>query len=300
MNNTVNERIREIINEMNISDRAFAEKINIPQTTISNLFNRGSEPGYKILSNIINYIEFISPEWLLTGKGSMFKEDTLNNTSEIPNNNTNEQTVKERLISFVRSKDKTIAGFEREIGVSSGYIKNISRSIQPDILENISNIYPDLNIEWLMIGKGSMLKEETVNQDTVKKSRIEDIIDIANDTVIHNRFLDVINSMNLTASDIKLRLGFNLEDIAQIIANRKEMTVKFLQVFCREFSVSSDYILNGIGQAVIERVSSNDALSSTYLAQNAKILSYIESMNNRITNIEERLDKVKEEHRSAI
>lgn len=73
MNNTVNDRIRAIINEMNISDRAFAEKINIPQTTISNLFNRGSEPGYKILSNIINCIEFISPEWLLTGKGEMLK-----------------------------------------------------------------------------------------------------------------------------------------------------------------------------------------------------------------------------------
>lgn len=75
MNNTVNDRIRAIINEMNISDRAFAEKINIPQTTISNLFNRGSEPGYKILSNIINYIEFISPEWLLTGKGEMLKSE---------------------------------------------------------------------------------------------------------------------------------------------------------------------------------------------------------------------------------
>lgn len=172
----------------------------------------------------------------------------------------------------------------------------ISKKMAKDIVYN----FPHICEYWLLTGEGSMLKEETVNQDTVKKSRIEDIIDIANDTVIHNRFLDVINSMNLTASDIKLRLGFNLEDISQIIANRKEMTVKFLQVFCREFSVSSDYILNGIGQAVIERVSSNDALSSTYLAQNAKILSYIESMNNRITNIEERLDKVKEEHRSAI
>lgn len=199
-----------------------------------------------------------------------------------------------------------------KIGYTESSISQILNQKVPlstKFINKLSNFNPQINKEWILTGEGemlvltgdgSMLKEETVNQDTVKKSRIEDIIDIANDTVIHNRFLDVINSMNLTASDIKLRLGFNLEDIAQIIANRKEMTVKFLQVFCREFSVSSDYILNGIGQAVIERVSSNDALSSTYLAQNAKILSYIESMNNRITNIEERLDKVKEEHRSAI
>lgn len=211
-----------------------------------------------------------------------------------------EQTVKERLIIFLKYKKIGQVKFADTIGVSRGFVANIRKSIQPDKIKRISECFPELNTGWILTGEGSMLKEETVNQDTVKKSRIEDIIDIANDTVIHNRFLDVINSMNLTASDIKLRLGFNLEDIAQIIANRKEMTVKFLQVFCREFSVSSDYILNGIGQAVIERVSSNDALSSTYLAQNAKILSYIESMNNRITNIEERLDKVKEEHRSAI
>lgn len=211
-----------------------------------------------------------------------------------------EQTVKERLIIFLKYKKIGQVKFADTIGVSRGFVANIRKSIQPDKIKRISECFPELNTGWILTGEGSMLKEEIVNQDTVKKSRIEDIIDIANDTVIHNRFLDVINSMNLTASDIKLRLGFNLEDIAQIIANRKEMTVKFLQVFCREFSVSSDYILNGIGQAVIERVGSNDALSSTYLAQNAKILSFIESMNNRITNVEERLDKVEEKHRAAI
>jgi phage repressor protein C with HTH and peptisase S24 domain len=76
-------------------------------------------------------------------------------------------TVRERLILYVKSKNKTIASFEREIGVSSGYIKNISRSIQPDILENIANLYPDLNIEWLMIGKGEMLKSGYTQTDGV-------------------------------------------------------------------------------------------------------------------------------------
>lgn len=292
------ERVIKVINwlifeEIVSSRKDLAEKIGYTESSISQILNQKVPLSTKFINKLSNFNPQINKEWILTGEGEMLVSSIIDNVNM-------EQTVKERLISFIKSKNKTIASFEREIGVSSGYIKNISRSIQPDILENIANIYPDLNIEWLMVGRGSMLKEETVDHDNANKERIEDIIGIANDTVIHNRFLDVINSMNLSASDIKLRLGFNLEDIAQIIANRKEMTVKFLQVFCREFSVSSDYILNGIGQAVIERASSNDALSSTYLAQNAKILSFIESMNNRITNVEERLDKVEEKHRAAI
>lgn len=65
--------------------------------------------------------------------------------------------VRERILKFIRIKNITTAEFERQIGVSGGYISNISKSIQPDKLEKISKIYPDLNIEWLLIGKGSMI-----------------------------------------------------------------------------------------------------------------------------------------------
>ena len=69
-------------------------------------------------------------------------------------------TVKDRIIHFIKSKGFTTLGFEKSIGVSSGYIKSISKSIQPDKLEIISDLYPELNIEWLLIGKGEMLKSE--------------------------------------------------------------------------------------------------------------------------------------------
>ncbi|WP_418495523.1 S24 family peptidase [Coprobacter sp.] len=89
--------------------------------------------------------------------------------------------VKDRLISYIKSKDRTIASFEREIGVSSGYIKNISRSIQPDILENISNIYPELNIEWLIIGKGEMLKSEYSQTNSAMPVANEESIPLVSD-----------------------------------------------------------------------------------------------------------------------
>lgn len=292
------ERVIKVINwlifeEIVSSRKDLAEKIGYTESSISQILNQKVPLSTKFINKLSNFNPQINKEWILTGEGEMLVSSIIDNVYM-------EQTVKERLIIFLKYKKIGQVKFADTIGASRGFVANIRKSIQPDKIKRISECFPELNTGWLLTGEGTMLKEETVDHDNANKERIEDVIGIANDTVIHNRFLDVINSMNLSASDIKLRLGFNLEDIAQIIANRKEMTVKFLQVFCREFSVSSDYILNGIGQAVIERVGSNDALPSTYLAQNAKILSFIESMNNRITNVEERLDKVEEKHRAAI
>lgn len=70
--------------------------------------------------------------------------------------------VRDRLKEYIQSENIPVAEFERQIGVGNGYVKNISKSIQPDKLEIISNLYPSLSIEWLLLGKGNMRKNETI------------------------------------------------------------------------------------------------------------------------------------------
>ena len=60
--------------------------------------------------------------------------------------------IKERLLEFIKSKNLTVAEFERRIGVSNGYVKNISKSIPPSKIEKITSIFPDLNTQWLLFG----------------------------------------------------------------------------------------------------------------------------------------------------
>lgn len=73
--------------------------------------------------------------------------------------------VKERLLKFIQSINITTAEFERRIGVSGGYVSNISKSIQPDKLEKISKEFPELNITWLLLGEGSMKKGNIIGID---------------------------------------------------------------------------------------------------------------------------------------
>lgn len=48
----------------------------MPQSTISNIFNRDSDIKYSILESILTQFEFISSEWLLRGEGSMLRSNS--------------------------------------------------------------------------------------------------------------------------------------------------------------------------------------------------------------------------------
>jgi len=76
--NTINARIRELIQFLDITDNAFAKKIGVTQSVIASMFQRGTEPSAKVITSILCTYEEISAEWLLRGKGDMLfqKEET--------------------------------------------------------------------------------------------------------------------------------------------------------------------------------------------------------------------------------
>lgn len=68
-----------------------------------------------------------------------------------------ESTVKERLKQYLRINSITQEKFCNSVGVAPTYVSNIRKGIQPDKLTRIQECYPDLNIEWLVTGRGNML-----------------------------------------------------------------------------------------------------------------------------------------------
>jgi len=67
-------------------------------------------------------------------------------------------SVKVRVKEFVESINSTVSGFEKSISVTNGYVNSISRSIGIDKIKIILEKYPNLNVEWLLTGRGDMLK----------------------------------------------------------------------------------------------------------------------------------------------
>lgn len=71
---------------------------------------------------------------------------------------TDNQTIKERLISFISYLGIGQGKFEKNCGLANAYVANIRKSITPEKLQQIAQYYPELNTGWLMTGEGEMLK----------------------------------------------------------------------------------------------------------------------------------------------
>jgi hypothetical protein len=66
--------------------------------------------------------------------------------------------IKQRLTAFIAHKGIPLYEFERKCNISNGYISRTSGNIGTTIINRIQKAYPELNINWLLFGEGSMLQ----------------------------------------------------------------------------------------------------------------------------------------------
>ena len=70
--------------------------------------------------------------------------------------------ILDRIKEFIDYKNISISAFEKSLGMSNASFSKSLKSgkgIGTDKLDNILNIYPEISPEWLLTGKGSMLRE---------------------------------------------------------------------------------------------------------------------------------------------
>lgn len=77
--------------------------------------------------------------------------------------------TKIRLLEFLDYLNIGQTAFEKKVGIANGYISHNKGSIGSETISKISDAYPDLNLGWLITGKGEMLKstnkEEKINEN---------------------------------------------------------------------------------------------------------------------------------------
>ncbi len=73
----------------------------------------------------------------------------------------NFSTIKGRVVELVKYKGITLESFFEMIGMTSANFRGSSkkRPLNSTAIENIFSLIPDVNLEWLITGKGEMLKK---------------------------------------------------------------------------------------------------------------------------------------------
>lgn len=119
--------------------------------------------------------------------------------------------VKTRIKQYLDSKGLTQLSFCNALGVSTGYISSMRKSVSSDKISSIAANYPDLNIQWLLTGQGSMLKDEKLSPSpvTAENSIVGDgnnnnhIQAPADDSF----WKDLVQNLQATITDLRTRCG---------------------------------------------------------------------------------------------
>ena len=70
----MNTRLKQFIAAENITQAQFADNINVVRASVSHILAGRNKPGYDFISGLMRYYPNLNIEWLMFGKGKMYKE----------------------------------------------------------------------------------------------------------------------------------------------------------------------------------------------------------------------------------
>jgi transcriptional regulator with XRE-family HTH domain len=69
------ERLVQLLKSEGINPTRFAERIGVQRSSISHIMSGRNKPSYDFIIRILDSFPNLSPDWLLRGKGLMYKSD---------------------------------------------------------------------------------------------------------------------------------------------------------------------------------------------------------------------------------
>lgn len=82
-------------------------------------------------------------------------------------------SIRDRLLVFIEHIGSNPRQFSKSLGKSDSYVRTIGKSIGSDVIGNILLLHPDLNVNWLITGKGNMLLGGSADNLDLLKSQEE-------------------------------------------------------------------------------------------------------------------------------
>ena len=136
----MNQRLQQFLSAENISQAQFADSIDVARASVSHVLAGRNRPGYDFIRSIAEHYPKLNLEWLITGKGKMYKADfaPVQPVIEAP-----VETVEETL--FAEPKPMPEAPkFERNTSSKPAQRTNKQRSISRVIVFYDDNSFEEL------------------------------------------------------------------------------------------------------------------------------------------------------------
>ena len=101
-------------------------------------------------------------------------------------------SVIDRILDIIEYKGINKRKFYIETGLSNGFLDKV-KDIGVSKLELISNTYPEINIEWLITGKGNKIKDQNIDLHNMS---IDEILKLDLNKDINKLVFFLINNNN--------------------------------------------------------------------------------------------------------
>lgn len=73
----MNERLQQFLSAENITQAEFADTIKVARASVSHIIAGRNKPGYDFIAGILRHYPNLNIEWLISGKGKMYKSDII-------------------------------------------------------------------------------------------------------------------------------------------------------------------------------------------------------------------------------
>lgn len=225
MSDEIIKRIQEFALSERLNIRKLSALIGFNYTTLNNYCNkrRGSINIDLICKLVLNF-EYLSPDWLLNGRGDMLRQ--LSNINKSKNLISNE-TIGKRINKIIDYNKLNISSFAKSINMSQPTMRSIileKTNPSYDTLKNIIVKY-NINAEWLLMGTGE------ISYSLLKKTNLE------NKIISIEKKLDILILKNQNNySDLKTNIS---EEYNHEIMDRFRLFIKTKARTIKKFSIET-------------------------------------------------------------
>lgn len=72
------DRIKLIMENEQLTPSAFADKLQLGRAVVSHILNGRNNPSLDVVTRILSKMDYINPDWLISGNGEMYKPEYRN------------------------------------------------------------------------------------------------------------------------------------------------------------------------------------------------------------------------------